>query len=84
MRGGATPYAGRIRIADCPAFAAIRRRYGKRERAMEQPSLLLYRVVDGLVDSFFPSLAALDDGIDELGDAIFWRPTTGSCRRSSR
>jgi magnesium transporter len=56
---------------DCPAFAAIRGRYRKRERAMEQPSLLLYRVVDGLVDSFFPSLAALDDRIDELEDAIF-------------
>jgi magnesium transporter len=56
---------------DCPAFAAIRRRYRKRERTMEQPSLLLYRVVDGVVDSFFPSLAALDDRIDELEDAIF-------------
>jgi magnesium transporter len=56
---------------DCPALAEIRRRYGKRGRAMEQPSLLLYRVVDGLVDSFFPSLAALDDRIDELEDAIF-------------
>jgi len=56
---------------DCPAFAEIRRRYRKRERAMEQPSLLLYRVVDGLVDSFFPTLAALDDRIDELEDAIF-------------
>jgi len=56
---------------DCPAFAAIRRRFRKRERTMEQSSLLLYRVVDGLVDSFFPSLAALDDRIDELEDAIF-------------
>jgi magnesium transporter len=56
---------------DCPALAEIRRRYGKREQAMEQPSLLLYRVVDGLVDSFFPSLAAFDDRIDELEDAIF-------------
>jgi magnesium transporter len=33
--------------------------------------LLLYRVVDGLVDSFFPVLAAFDDRIDELEDAIF-------------
>jgi magnesium transporter len=56
---------------DCPALAEIRRRYGKRERAMEQPSLLLYRVVDGLVDSFFPRLAAFDDRIDALEDAIF-------------
>jgi len=55
----------------CPVLAEIRRRYGKRERAMEQPSLLLYRVVDGLVDSFFPSLAAFDDRIDDLEDAIF-------------
>jgi magnesium transporter len=55
----------------CPALAAIRQRCGKRERAIEHPSLLLYRVVDGLVDSFFPSLAVLDDRIDALEDAIF-------------
>jgi magnesium transporter len=56
---------------DCPAFAEIRRRYRRREKKIEQPSLLLYRVVDGLVDSFFPVLAAFDDRIDELEDAIF-------------
>ena len=56
---------------DCPAFAEIRRRYRQRERALDHPSLLLYRVVDGLVDSFFPSLAEPDDRIDELEDAIF-------------
>ncbi len=53
------------------ALAEVRRRYAKRERAMEHPSLLLYRVIDGLVDSFFPSLAVLDDRIDALEDAIF-------------
>ena len=56
---------------DCPALAEVRRRYAKREQGMEQPSLLLYRVFDGLVDSFFPTLAAFDDRIDELEDAIF-------------
>jgi magnesium transporter len=56
---------------DCAAFAEIRRRYQRREKKIEQPSLLLYRVVDGLVDSFFPVLAAFDDRIDELEDAIF-------------
>jgi magnesium transporter len=56
---------------DCPAFAEIRRRYQQRETMIEQPSLLLYRVIDGLVDSFFPVLAAFDDRIDELEDAIF-------------
>jgi magnesium transporter len=55
----------------CPAFAEIRKRYQQREKAIEQPSLLLYRVIDGLVDSFFPSLAAFDDRIDELEDGIF-------------
>jgi magnesium transporter len=56
---------------DCPAFAEIRRRYQRRERGIQQPSLLLYRVIDGLVDSFFPMLATFDDRIDELEDAIF-------------
>jgi magnesium transporter len=55
----------------CPVLSEIRRRYEKHERAMEQPALLLYRVIDGLVDSFFPSLAVFDDRIDDLEDAIF-------------
>jgi magnesium transporter len=56
---------------DCPAFAEIRRRYQKRDEAIDRPSLLLYRIVDGLVDSFFPILADFDDRIDELEDEIF-------------
>jgi magnesium transporter len=56
---------------DCPAFAEIRRRYQKREEAIDRPSLLLYRIVDGLVDSFFPILADFDDRIDELENQIF-------------
>jgi magnesium transporter len=56
---------------DCPVFAEIRRRYERREQRIEHPALLLYRVIDGLVDSFFPVLAAFDDRIDELEDAIF-------------
>jgi Mg2+ and Co2+ transporter CorA len=56
---------------DCPAFAQIRRRYQKRDEAIDRPSLLLYRIIDGLVDSFFPILADFDDRIDELEDQIF-------------
>src|SRR6266536_4223547 len=56
---------------DCPAFAEIRRRYRKRDEAIDRPSLLLYRIVDGLVDSFFPILSDFDDRIDELETAIF-------------
>lgn len=56
---------------DCPAFTDIRARYAKRDRPIEQPSLLLYRIIDGLVDSFFPVLAEFDDRIDELENSIF-------------
>src|SRR5439155_16390800 len=56
---------------DCPAFAEIRQRYQKRDEAIDRPSLLLYRIVDGLVDSFFPILGDFDDRIDELENAIF-------------
>lgn len=35
----------------------------------------LYRLLDSLVDSMFPFLAALDDRIDELQDQIFAKPT---------
>jgi magnesium transporter len=56
---------------DCPAFIEIRHRYAKRHEPIERPSLLLYRIVDGLVDSFFPILADFDDRIDELENGIF-------------
>jgi Mg2+ and Co2+ transporter CorA len=58
---------------DCPAIAEIRRRYRERDEAIDRPSLLLYRIIDGLVDSFFPILADFDDRIDELENAIFLR-----------
>jgi len=58
---------------DCPAFEEIRRRYATLEKPIAHPSLLLYRILDGLVDSFFPILADFDDRIDELEDGIFRR-----------
>jgi magnesium transporter len=58
---------------DCPAFTDLRKRYEKREAPIKKPSLLLYHVIDGLVDSFFPMLADFDDRIDELEEAIFAR-----------
>jgi magnesium transporter len=58
---------------DAPAFTDIRTRYAKREKPIEKPSLLLYRLIDGLVDSFFPILADFDDRIDELENGIFIR-----------
>ena len=58
---------------DCPAFTELRARYEKRAGPIREPSLLLYHVIDGLVDSFFPMLADFDDRIDELEDSIFAR-----------
>jgi magnesium transporter len=59
---------------ECPAFTHIRSRYANLEKPVEEPSLLLYRIVDGLVDSFFPILAEFDDRIDELQNGIFLKP----------
>jgi len=56
---------------DCPAFKELRARYAKQEAPLGDPPRLLYRIVDALVDSFFPILADLDDRIDELESAIF-------------
>jgi magnesium transporter len=56
---------------DAPAFAEVRHRYQKRGKLVEDPALLLYRIIDGLVDSFFPILADFDDRIDDLENQIF-------------
>jgi len=56
---------------DAPAFADLRRRYQQRAADVEEPPLLLYKVVEALVDSFFPVLAEFDDRIDELENRIF-------------
>jgi magnesium transporter len=37
--------------------------------------ILLHNILDSLIDSFFPALAAFDDRIDELQEMIFARPS---------
>ena len=49
----------------------MRRRYQKRKAPIEDPGRLLYRIVDALVDSFFPILEDFDDRIDRLEDETF-------------
>jgi magnesium transporter len=56
---------------EAPAFGELRRRYRIRKQPIAKPSLLLYRIVDALVDSFFPILADFDDRIDELENRTF-------------
>ena len=69
---------------DCPAFREIRERYAKRAKPIERPALLLYRIVDGLVDSFFPIFADFDDRIDTLEKRSSSARLTNSFRKSSR
>jgi magnesium transporter len=56
---------------EAPAFTAVRHRYQKRKAAIDDPGRLLYRIVDALVDSFFPILEDFDDRIDRLEDETF-------------
>jgi magnesium transporter len=56
---------------ETPAFTEVRKRYVKRQKPIDDPGQLLYRIIDGLVDSFFPILADFDDRIDELENQTF-------------
>ena len=56
---------------EAPSLTALREWYVKRDTPVDDPARLLHKVVDGLVDSFFPRLAAIDDRIDTLEDSIF-------------
>jgi magnesium transporter len=56
---------------EAPAFTDVRQRYVKSEKPVDDPGKLLYRIIDGLVDSFFPILADFDDRIDELENQTF-------------
>ena len=56
---------------EAPAFTEVRRRFQKRGSPIEDPAMLLHRIIDALVDSFFPILADFDDRIDELEDQTF-------------
>jgi magnesium transporter len=50
-------------------------------RCLHSEQFLLYRVLDALVDSFFPLLADMDDEIDELEDAVLESPTDYQLQR---
>lgn len=59
----------------CPEFAGLVSRLKQRADPRADHVMLLYRVVDALIDGYFPVLASFDDRIDELEDAILQRPT---------
>jgi magnesium transporter len=67
-------YLVTVRHDDCPAFVNLQKRYMARPDALKDESMLIYHVVDGLTDSFFPSLSELDERIDTLQAEIFANP----------
>ncbi len=73
-------YLVTIHRDEAPSLVALRERYARRGPPIDEPVRLLHTVVDGLVDSFFPTLAELDDRIDELEDAIFLRADDAQLR----
>jgi magnesium transporter len=50
-------------------------------RVLHSEQFLLYRVLDALVDSFFPLLADMDDEIDQLEAAVLANPTDRELER---
>jgi magnesium transporter len=56
---------------EAPAFTEVRHRYLKRKKLIDDPGLLLYRIIEALVDSFFPILTDFDDRIDDLENQTF-------------
>ena len=67
-------YLVTVRHDDCPAFVNLQTRYMKRPDTLSDESMLIYHVVDGLTDSFFPSLSDMDERIDTLQAEIFSDP----------
>ncbi|MGH9018487.1 MAG: magnesium/cobalt transporter CorA [Acidimicrobiales bacterium] len=69
-------YLVTVERAVCPPFDEVRTRASARlQQGGGSVIMLLYRIVDALIDSFFPVLADFDDRIDALEDAILVQPT---------
>jgi magnesium transporter len=59
----------------CAALEEARERFDAQAPRSEQ--FVVYRVLDGLTDSFFPVLERLDDRMEALDDEIFDHPAPG-------
>ena len=57
----------------CSVLEEARERLSAQEPRSEQ--FVVYRVIDGLTDSFFPILEKLDDRMEQLDEEIFAQPT---------
>ena len=65
----------------CPRLNELAERLKRPGSGVADPGRLLHRVVDGLVDSFFPALTTMDDDIDGLEDEILRQPSEAQLGR---
>ena len=61
----------------CPALQQVHERIARRHviEGISPQIVLLYLIVDGMIDDFFPVLNDFDDRIDQLEDEILKAPT---------
>ena len=73
----AAHYVVSIHHGPCPALDGVRERLAQHHAAeVQSPQIVLvYLMIDQLVDTFFPVLEKFDNAIDDLEDAILVRPT---------
>jgi magnesium transporter len=66
-----------IHQGNCPALAEVKTRVANHHSATAAPPqvVILYLIMDTLIDSFFPLLSAFDDAIDDLESSILKNPT---------
>jgi len=67
-------YLVTVRRDEAPALDELRRRLEQEGGRFPDGALLLYEVVDGLVDGFFPVLDQLDDRLDLIEEHMFASP----------
>jgi magnesium transporter len=63
-----------VRRDEAPSLDALRARYERDPDLFPTGTLLLYEVVDSLVDDFFPVLEQLDDRLELIEEAMFASP----------
>jgi magnesium transporter len=71
-------YIVTVHRGDCPSVMAVRNRMDQHHVAATNAPpqiVIVYLIMNALVDGFFPVLAEFDDKIDELEDDILKQPT---------
>ncbi len=75
-----------VRRGDCPAIQSVHDRMGRHHASTTaSPQLIIvYFIIDSLVESFFPVLSDFDDKIDALEDDILKAPDRSAAGRPLR